>query len=506
MVFVRKLETEDSELHEKDEEETIYMDEDPVYSYGFGSLVSCVFLIQFKSRIISVLRRLLFVFSLWFVSSGAFILRWYPRLDRTESSLFVPLYFARLLGLTSELKFSSYHGAFLVSLPPALIHILLLLPVILSSRSLSDIMAWHESDTKLGKHMVRHLNQRNNRRKNSISLAENLRTRVRYLAHREFWKYMFEKFLCPIPPIYLRHFPLKVFIYIVKMPVVLVCSLFLTLPIFTVSIGVIHKAGFIKLWARMFRNKTEDKEPRTEVQSEEVKVSVEAVKAGDLSCKNGTPKLPGGRRYKCLYCLHCFLMCASYLLSLYLCLFFFTIISEFVVLILIDVVRTLQHSLRIIIFVVSIFHFLRQMMGEFTDNYRQLKIITFKVLLDMTGAEYIDTVKQVQVGPVERGPLIFLEGGQIGLKKHVFDHVVSELLPYRKCLRRMLLKIFLFVCSVSLLWWIVIDFQVSTFCQFSSKFLLDTLNHVVLQRHGHDSFGKVRVLEIAGLQITLTSV
>ena len=47
------------------------------------------------------------------------------------------------------------------------------------------------------------------------------------------------------------------------------------------------------------------------------------------------------------------------------------------------------------------------------------------------------------------------------MHKKVLDAVVAEMLPYRKCLMKMLLRIVATFLLATLFFWIIVDFQVS---------------------------------------------
>ena len=126
--------------------------------------------------------------------------------------------------------------------------------------------------------------------------------------------------------------------------------------------------------------------------------------------------------------------------------------------VLIDVVRTLVDTLRILIFIVSVVAYVTRICMKFNDKYRQLKNATIRIILEKQNLGKM-ILKEGKI--YSEYPVLLWEDGEIGMHKKVLDAVVAEMLPYRKSLLKMLLRIVATLLLATLFFWIIVDFQVS---------------------------------------------
>ena len=119
-------------------------------------------------------------------------------------------------------------------------------PIVFDCRDIATIVSWQEQETSVGKYMVQQRCQnkrkKSDKRKQKNLLSENLSTRLMYVINSHFWKYMFNHFIFSLPLVCRRFVVVKASMYLLKLPVVLICFPFLTLPIFTICLGFIHNA------------------------------------------------------------------------------------------------------------------------------------------------------------------------------------------------------------------------------------------------------------------------
>ena len=153
-------------------------------------------------------------------------------------------------------------------------------PIVFDCRDIATIVSWQEQETSVGKYMVQQRCQ--NKRKTSDKrnrknlLSENLSTRLMYLINSHFWKYMFNHFIFSLPQVYRRFVVVKASVYLLKLPVVLICFPFLTLPIFTICLGFIHNARQgIFCHCLCSKCQTEDESQAEEEQCEMMPTTVE---------------------------------------------------------------------------------------------------------------------------------------------------------------------------------------------------------------------------------------
>ena len=164
--------------------------------------------------------------------------------------------------------------------------------------------------------------------------------------------------------------------------------------------------------------------------------------------------------YHCCLCMCCPFALIGYVLTVVLVLTFLVLTTQMLFLMLVDVIRTLVSSLRILIFVVSIFVYVSRTGAKFNDKYRQLKNNTFRVLLKNWGLTDITLNPDLQRGDYVKYPLVISRGRELAMHRDVFDSVVAEIMPYSKCLMKMLLQIVINLLLVAFFFWIIIEFQV----------------------------------------------
>ena len=401
---------------------------------------------------------------------------------------------------------ANYIAIMLSAALTTLIHLFFTFPFVLSPSDLSESLSWNEQKTGVGKYMSKIKMQKPKTEKQSDKrrqplanpLYVNLRNRLMFLFCKDFWKYMFLQFCIPVPKCCSQNLILTCLFCILKAPVVLLCFPFMTIPFYVIFYGMMHRmkkcvlcrtctgaasentknasdseVPFEKTTKQAAtpclpdlqssdKNATPDEKDSNASELHNVLVNFESgeVALSMIAEKSTASKSKRKKCGNCLACMVCPFLLIGYLLTAFLAFGFCYQTVEMIIYLAIDVIRTLQSSLRIIIFATAIIVYLRQVFNEVNDRYRILKNATFTVLLELMGVTYLEKVHAVQTEKCIQYPLQIQEHGEIVMHRVVFDRIVEEMLPYRKCVLRMLLRVFRLICMVGILWWIIIDFQV----------------------------------------------
>ena len=245
----QNIENNDLIRLEWQEESMIYMDDDPVYYFNLGKLCSYVLLMHVKLKIVKILRRILLLFLIWFWNFLLIILNFmYFGEFNTQYFLVVPypaIMVTLSLGLVSERYESSISNICTSALVQTFLHLPFIFPIFIDPRDISETLSWNEAVTAVGRYMLQDgtVEKETSFRNSADRLYKLLMTRLSYPFRKRFWSFMFECFLIPLPEQYCKYFVLRNILYILKLPIVLVCVPFLTLPIFTVFPTFIASGG-----------------------------------------------------------------------------------------------------------------------------------------------------------------------------------------------------------------------------------------------------------------------
>ena len=192
---------------------------------------------------------------------------------------------------------------------------------------------------------------------------------------------------------------------------------------------------------------------------EKVETKHKAKESRNVRRKKSSSKLCTVRKFaSCCACMCSPILFIGYVLFVLLLFASTMVTTQMLIFVLIDVVRTLVDTLRILIFIFSVVAYVTRICMKFNDKYRQLKNTTIRIILEKRNLG-----KMILKGEkiYSEYPVLLWEDGEIGMYKKVLDAVVAEMLPYRKSLLKVLLRIVATFLLATLFFWIIIDFQVS---------------------------------------------
>ena len=423
------------------QEAMVYMDDDPVYPFGFETLFNYLLLRPVRLRLITVLRRLVCIFAIWIwviilLSISSYQRSFFP-FDALQA--FGDGYLMISANLLPVHNLFIYHSILCQAAIQTALFFIVLSPFFLDPRPLSVTLSWDESKTTVGSYMLKHDSKGVNNHKNCRTLHFNLKLRMKYML-KNFWRFMFHRFLVPFPTPHTGFIPFRIGFYILKFPLVLVSVALITLPIFTVFLGIVHNTRINSLCrcchmyntaviqeSNKIGNRCKVEAFRTEVDLVQLRLPIDTheqqlghfpsqVKIdedqpgnshiGDtetdhtVSLEMGefqerSDSLQECNTFCCLDWVTCPFLFICHLLWTFLTLTFILLTCEMFLFISIDIIRTLSQSLRILLFVVAFFVYLRQTFSKFNDKYRQLKNDTFTVLLERLNVSYMAKVDDI---------------------------------------------------------------------------------------------------------------
>ena len=458
-------------------QQLIFLDGDPVYTFGLRAIVAYVLLMHVDYHSIVVTRRLLSMYLIWAIICFLFFVR----------AVFYPLTIAvkcvdctQLIDIFVEEDHSFYleWTLYFMLVYPLLLTILQLIflcPILTRKESLSEVLFWEEDKTSLGRFMLKSADSTSLHRYDQqcfeMRLYKNLTQRLGYLIKSKFYVYMFDCFLVETPkclkqgwglPFYhsarrqsniecseqdkarssqyvlnqlqelMITFLLMVW-YLIKLPIVTVVTPFIILPLFCLLSGLVNS-------------------PRILLGNCSSKSGYCCCRSGSLCCK-----MP-------LFFVGFILTVCKFWFLIYLLLYMGTFI-------LIDIIRNIRTSLPQLIFFFSIMIYIRNAFVQFEDDFRTLKAQTFKAILQLE-EENLNNEEESQEDKHKSFPLMKLQNGDIAIPKCVFYQVSEDQMPYGQSVCKMLTKFFSHLLIISFLFVIIIDFQVlDQFSELGESFI-----------------------------------
>ena len=174
----------------------VYMNNDPVYSCGVGRILNFVFLMHVRNGMVTVVRRILVLFVLYFWTTLlTYQVTWYfdpplmrPSLVTVLQSFGISMWYKDMLGLG---RFNSMYASITFDTSIRIItHLLFIFPIVFDCRDIATILSWDEGKTSLGKYMLNQGSRNSQLGKANNVLHENLVRRFQYLINKDFWRYI----------------------------------------------------------------------------------------------------------------------------------------------------------------------------------------------------------------------------------------------------------------------------------------------------------------------------
>lgn len=408
------------------EHDLLFLDRDPVYSFGLKTIFSLLLLFHVDCYALIVGRRFLFLYILWILVHFASVIVsfYYPSLA---------IHFQVFYYDFNQRK--PYHGAefnrlfyILVLVVPfcyAVIHFLLLSPLLIRKQPVSHSLSWNENEDSISGIVRRDPKIIFYRRSkpSEISFYLLLLWRLKLLTNRNFWKYLFQTAIFKIPACLTEDYvdaktcikpkgPLRQFllgmVYILKAPLVLVVSLFYTLPFF-----VAHRELLLNAEKFVYSN----------------------------HCLSKASKW-------CVIVMTVASMSLTFLLTLS----FTFLYGGMAIFCLVDVVRNVKTNVNHSVLFVSVLLYIQNALVVLEDDYREMKNVIFHVCKELDSA----TPKENRDLP----PLMWSSpDGEIAIPKGIFTGVCDSLLPYSTSVLHTSLTLISTISFVFFLYVLVIDFQ-----------------------------------------------
>ena len=140
--------------------------------------------------------------------------------------------------------------------------------------------------------------------------------------------------------------------------------------------------------------------------------------------------------------------------------------TQFVLFVSIDLIRNAADHIPKLILAFAILAYIKQAFWNFSDKYRELKMGTIQGLRDLHWEyreeyyHYNKSVKFVHKTPPHEVMWEFNDYGEISISRRFFYEVVAIYRPYKFYVIRMFTKLFITICVISLLIFVIIDFQI----------------------------------------------
>ena len=452
-------------------EELVFLDGDPVYTFGLRTIVAYILLMHIDHHSITVIRRLLAMYLVWIVICFLLFVRivFYPLTilpDCAECIQLIEIFVEQDHSYFLEWKLVAvlFYPVFFT-----ILQLVFLCPIITRKCSLSQVLFWDENKTSLGRFMLKTVDSISlhyrNHQSYEMRLYTNLTQRLGYLIKKKFYVYMFDYFLLETPsclklqgglPFFYRARPrkekstpsqcvrnqlkqtmcalLRAIWYLIKLPLVILAIPFITLPLFCLLTGLVNNPRKL--------------------------LGTCCSRSENICCRSGTPycKLPWF--FVGYFVTICKFWCFLYFV-LYTCIF-----------ILIDIVRNIRSSLPQLIFFSSIMIYIRNAFVQFEDDFRTLKGQTFKAILQLEKESLEDEDKSDRENQDTSFPIIRFQNGDVAIPKCVFYQVSEDHMPYGQTVCKMLARLFVHLLIISFLFVIIIDFQVlDQFSELGESFI-----------------------------------
>ena len=412
----------------------LFLDSDPVYSFGVKTILSHLLLFHVDCWGLVVFRRFLFLYVMWvLVHFASVIVNFYYPALAVHYQVF-SYQFDRRFGFSTEISGEDFHRVFcilvfVVPLCYSTIHFTLLSPLLLKQQPVSKSLSWDDNESHIGSNISMDSQYLFYKKSKpcEVSFLMLLISRLKLVSRKQFWKFLFNKALFTLPKCIscdseptdnssrpngaLGKIGLVMF-YFLKLPLVFVLCLIYTIPFF-----VFHRELLV--------NPVKFLKPTV--------------------C--GTSKV---MRWTLIV-----MTVSSMVLSFLLLLSFSFLYGSMAIFVLVDIIRNIKTNVNHGVLIASVLLYVQNALVSLEDEYRYMKRTVFNV------CKTLDTqAKEKYPGSPRRPSLVWTSPeGDTAIPRRIFTGVVDTLMPYSTEVLQTSFTLILNLSLVFFLYVLVIDFQ-----------------------------------------------